>query len=209
MKAITLVSIIAMSLVFMSCENDNDVLDEETELQSEEVLNEVEYNNLQFMREEEKLARDVYFALYSKWDAIIFKNISNSEQLHMDALLVLINKYDLSDPVGTNEIGIFHDSELQDLYDDLVSLGSTSLLDAYKVGATIEDLDIFDLEEAITLSDNEDVNDIYEDLARGSRNHMRAFYAQIINLEGNYTAQFITQEKLDAIINSDRETGAN
>ena len=209
MKAIILVSIIAMSLVYMSCHNDNDVLEEGMELQSEEVLNEVEYNNLRYMREEEKLARDVYLTLYDKWHAVIFKNISKSEQSHMDALLVLINKYNLSDPVGTNKIGVFHDSELQDLYDDLVLLGSTSLLDAYKVGATIEDLDIFDLEEAVTLSDNEDINDIYEDLTRGSRNHMRAFYTQIINLGGNYTAQFITQEKLDAIINSDRETGGN
>lgn len=213
MKNVILIAAIALSQVFMSCEKEGEFIDESLELQdevvSEEVLTEIELNNLLLMREEEKLARDVYASLYEKWNVNVFKNIASSEQQHMDAMLDLIIKYELTDPVGTNEVGIFIDEHLQDLYNQLVSSGSTSLLDGYKVGATIEDLDIYDLDEAVKVSDNEDVNSIYDALNMGSRNHMRAFYAQISALGGTYSAQFIAQEKLDSIINSERETGIN
>ena len=43
-------------------------------------LTESEKNELLFMREEEKLARDVNKYLYSKWNQRTFTNISNSEK---------------------------------------------------------------------------------------------------------------------------------
>lgn len=213
MKTIILLATIILSQVFMSCEKEDEFTDDSLELQvevlSEETLSENELDNLLLMREEEKLARDVYTTLYEKWNVNVFKNIGSSEQQHMDALLSLINKYELTDPVGTNEVGIFSDVHLQKLYVQLVALGSTTLLDAYKVGATIEDLDIFDLDEAILVSDNLDVNETYDSLNRGSRNHMRAFYAQIVALGGSYSAQFISQDDFDLIVNGERETGNN
>ena len=54
-----------------------------------EPLNQAELASLAFMREEEKLARDVYTNLYAKWGVSIFNNISKSEQTHMDAVLLL------------------------------------------------------------------------------------------------------------------------
>lgn len=213
MKTIILLATVILSQVFMSCEKEDEFTDDSLELQvevlSEETLSENELDNLLLMREEEKLARDVYTTLYEKWNVNVFKNIGSSEQQHMDALLSLINKYELTDPVGTNEVGIFSDVHLQKLYVQLVALGSTTLLDAYKVGATIEDLDIFDLDEAILVSDNLDVNETYDSLNRGSRNHMRAFYAQIVALGGSYSAQFISQDDFDLIVNGERETGNN
>ena len=44
---------------------------------------------LMYMREEEKLARDVYATLYEKWGTRIFNNIRVSEQRHMDAVKAL------------------------------------------------------------------------------------------------------------------------
>ena len=172
-----------------------------------EPLNADELTSLQLMREEEKLARDVYTTLYAKWGINVFTNISSSEQQHTDAVLTLLNKYGLKDPVGNNLSGVFTNPDLQTLYTQLVAKGSTSILEAYKVGATIEDLDIFDLKNSLLKSDNQDIKLVYDLLSMGSRNHMRTFYGQIISLVGSYSAQFITQSELIAIVTTPRETG--
>jgi len=172
-----------------------------------EPLNSAELSSLSFMREEEKLARDVYITLYNKWGVNIFTNISNSEQTHMDAILMLLNKYSLTDPVGSNAVGVFSNATLQNLYTQLVAQGNASVLDAYKVGATIEDLDIFDLKNALLNNDNQDIKLVYDMLAKGSRNHLRSFYKNILNIGGIYTPQYITQAEFDVIINGTMETG--
>ena len=172
-----------------------------------EPLNADELTSLQLMREEEKLARDVYTTLYVKWGINVFLNISSSEQQHTDAVLTLLNKYGLKDPVGNNLPGVFTNPDLQALYTQLVAKGSASILEAYKVGATIEDLDIFDLKNSLLKSDNQDIKLVYDLLSMGSRNHMRTFYGQIISLVSNYSAQFITQSELVAIVTTPRETG--
>ena len=159
------------------------------------------------MREEEKLARDVYITLYSKWSVNIFNNISSSEQTHMDAVLLLLKKYNLTDPVGSNAVGVFNNATLQNLYNQLVAQGNNSVLDAYKVGATIEDLDIFDLKNTLLNNDHQDIKLVYDMLTKGSRNHMRSFYKNILNTGGSYTPQYITQAEFDAIINSSMEIG--
>jgi hypothetical protein len=214
MKTTVLLIAIVLNLVFLSCQKDevvvsNPSVTSQIEALPTETLNADELASLQQMREEEKLARDVYAALYEKWKINVFTNILSSEQKHTDAVLTLLNKYGLADPVGTNSVGVFTDSKLQSLYTQLVTLGSTSVLDAYKVGATIEDLDIFDLELALSKSDNQDIKYTYDLLTMGSRNHMRSFYSQIISLGGSYSAQFISQNELVAIVSSAKETGSS
>ena len=172
-----------------------------------EPISPAESGSLSFMREEEKLARDVYITLYNKWGVNIFTNISNSEQTHMEAILMLLNKYSLTDPVGSNAVGVFNNTTLQNLYSQLVAQGNISVLEAYKVGATIEDLDIFDLKNALLGNDNQDIKLVYDMLTKGSRNHMRSFYKNILNVGGTYLPQYITQAEFDAIINSAMETG--
>ena len=172
-----------------------------------EALSPAETASLSFMREEEKLARDVYLTLYNKWGVNIFTNIAASEQTHMEAVLIVLNKYSLTDPVGANAVGVFNNATLQNLYTQLVAQGNTSVLDAYKVGATIEDLDIFDLKNALLSNDNQDIKLVYDMLTKGSRNHMRSFYRNILNAGGTYIPQYITQAEFDAIINSAMETG--
>ena len=172
-----------------------------------ESLNPAELTSLSFMREEEKLARDVYITLYNKWGVNIFTNISASEQTHMDAILMLLNKYGLTDPAGANAVGVFNNTTLQNLYNQLVVQGNISVLEAYKVGATIEDLDIFDLQNALINIDNQDIRLVFDILTKGSRNHLRAFYKNILNAGGTYTPQYITQATFDAIVNSAMETG--
>ncbi len=174
----------------------------------QESLNLAERQSLSLMREEEKLARDVYQALFSIWNVKIFNNIAQSEQTHTDAVKTLLIKYNLTDPVSQDTVGIFENQDLQLLYNELVSKGNISLANAYNVGATIEDLDIFDLENALLEIDNRDITLVYNNLTKGSRNHMRSFYRKITEIGGQYQAQFITQQKLESIIDSSKETGS-
>jgi hypothetical protein len=158
------------------------------------------------MREEEKLARDVYLALYEKWGLQIFKNISNSEQKHTDSLKTLIDAYNLEDPF-IDKIGEFTNTNLQDLYRKLVSQGSISEVEALKVGALIEDLDIVDLENAMTRTKNPSILKVYENLQRGSRNHIRSFTQTLSRYGESYTPSYLSQTDYLEIINSGNETG--
>jgi hypothetical protein len=159
-----------------------------------------EATTLFFMREEEKLARDVYMALYSKWGTRIFWNISLSEDRHANSLKLLLDRYGLPDPTEGYEAGSFTNSELQSLYSDLVAQGSLSLIDALRVGATIEDLDYFDLEEALKGTDNADLKIVYRNLQDGTKNHMRTFVRQLEAMGENYAAQYIDAATLEEIL---------
>ena len=105
-----------------------------------------------FIREEEKLAYDVYQTMFDIYGVSVFQNIPNSELSHMEAMLSIIKKYNLTDPLVTNARGVFVNTNLQVLYNQLVSQWRVSLLAAYQVGATIEDLDISDLNSSLEVT---------------------------------------------------------
>jgi hypothetical protein len=170
-------------------------------------VDEGERIDLSYMYQEEKMARDVYLTLKETWNRLIFQNIANSEQRHMLALKTLFEKYSLPLPLVDDTVGYFADKEIQNLYYELTALGKTSLKQAMTVGATIEDRDIFDLQEALNRTDNTDIKTIYQNLMKGSRNHLRAFTRQLNILGIAYEAQYLTQEEVDAIINSPMERG--
>lgn len=171
------------------------------DLSNEEAL------NLLYMFEEEKVARDVYSTLYGIWGNWTFDHIAMSEQKHMDAITSLMERYQLDTPLDADVVGSFVSDSMQDLYDTLVERGSVSLVEALQVGATIEDLDIYDLQEYVELTDNEDIQTVYQNLLRGSRNHLRSFAYQLGLNDEAYVAQYLAQEEVDAIINSERERG--
>jgi hypothetical protein len=133
---------------------------------------------LTYMREEEKLARDVYLVLYDKWRLAIFSNISQSEQTHMDAIKTLLDRYGLPDP-ATAEVGVFTDHALQKLYDDLIAQGSISEVEALKLGVIIEETDIDDLNAAIATTTRKDIKTVYNNLLQGSLNHLKAFVSNL------------------------------
>ena len=213
MKQLILI-IVAISSIFVSCKKDDNLnpkkkgdLTAQINAFPKEPLNADELASLNIMREEEYLAYDVYTTLYNKWGVPVFSNIASSEQSHTNAVSTLLSKYELTDPAGNHTLGIFTDTTLQALYTQLVAQGSSSALNAFIVGATIEDLDIYDLNNWGSKADNQDILFVFQNLTKGSRNHMRSFYSQIIGSGGSYTAQYISQAELDAIINSPKETG--
>ena len=138
-------------------------------------LTEAEEQHILYMREEEKLARDVYLTMYELWGAEIFANISESEQRHMDAIKSLITRYGLVDPVVNDAVGMFTNHDFEILYDELVADVSVSLEEALKVGVRIEELDIADLETALQEPSMRAVQRVFQNLLNGSNNHLRAF----------------------------------
>ena len=171
-------------------------------------LSDVEKEGLAFMREEEKLARDVYLTLFETWDLRTFSNIASSEQTHTDSVKFLLDKYELPDPVADDSIGVFVNDDLQALYDELVEKGNTSLVDALTVGAAIEEIDILDLIDYLGKTDDPNLEWVYENLKSGSENHLRAFASQYEMQTGEaYQPQFLSQEQYDAIINASNGQG--
>ena len=160
-----------------------------------------EIADLLWMREEEKLARDVYITLGEQWDIQVFTHISNAEQQHMDAVGLLLDRYGIEDPVGDNPVGVFTNPELQALYDQLIEQGSQSQADALLVGGAIEEIDIQDLERAIADTDNADIQQVYNSLMSGSESHLRAFSRTYEMVTGEtYTPQYLDQAAYDAIM---------
>jgi hypothetical protein len=160
-----------------------------------------EIASLLFMREEEKLARDVYNSLYALWRHPTFQNIASSEQMHMDEIKILLDRYALADPALAP--GQFTDANLQTLYDQLVAQGSLSLADALKVGAAIEEIDILDLQTRIAQTDNADIQLVYNNLMNGSYSHLRAFTGVLAQQTGEiYQPQYMPIDQYQAIVAS-------
>ncbi len=168
-------------------------------------LSETDTVGLAFMREEEKLARDVYLTLYDQWGLQPFTNIASSEQTHTDLVKALLEMYALPDPVVDDSIGVFVNADLQALYDQLIEKGSTSLVDAIEVGIAIEEIDILDLIDYTEATEEANIEWVYDNLKAGSENHLRAFVSQWEMQTGEtYVPQYLSQEMYDAIMSAPR-----
>lgn len=170
-------------------------------------LSTAEAESLAFMREEEQLAHDVYAVSATLWSAPVFGNIAASETTHSAAVKALLDRYQLADPLAGLVNGTFKTPALQSLYDDLVAASRVSLVEGLKVGARIEELDMRDITAQKADIDNADILMVYDNLLRGSRNHLRAFMKVLTQQGGIYVPQYISQAEFDAIVNSPMETG--
>jgi hypothetical protein len=159
-----------------------------------------------FMREEEKLAHDVYTVFFNQWNLDIFQNIAASESSHTSAVLNLITKYGLTDP-ASSQAGVFNNPTLQSLYNQVVTQGSQSLVDAIQAGALIEETDILDLQNQLAQVDNPDIQRVFENLLRGSYNHLRAFVKEYNLQTGEtYQPQLLSSDLYQTIIGSGQES---
>ncbi len=173
------------------------------QLEPDSYNNEISFESesqLQFMAEEEKLARDVYIYLNGIWNLNVFANIAKAEQTHIDSVNKFLDDYNIPD-LASAEYGVFTNSSLQTLYNDLTAKGSLSLIDALKVGALVEEVDINDLLNIIAQSNDLAIIQMYTNLLNGSYNHLRAFVNQLEAQGVTYTAQgFLTQQQVDDIL---------
>lgn len=163
-------------------------------------LSKAEAQALLYMREEEKLAYDVYTALYAQWGLETFQTIASSELAHMEAIKGLLDSYGLDDPASSTP-GLFSNPELQALYDSLITRGAQSLAEAIKVGGAIEEIDILDLEARLAQTSNPDIQRVFNNLLNGSKSHLRAFAAVLQRQGGEvYQPQYMTAEQYQAIM---------
>ena len=170
-------------------------------------LEDSEINLLLKMKDDEKLAMDVYNALYAKWNGLIFNRIANAEEKHLNAVVLLLEGYEVEGATDIAAAGEFENADIASLYTELVEKGSASVEDAYAVGALIEELDIKDLQDALTEAGNDNITLVFENLLKGSRNHLRAFNTQLVNAGITYVPEYIDQATFDEIVNSTIEKG--
>jgi hypothetical protein len=180
---------------------------DEPSLVASGTLSPEEIEGLFYMREEEKLAHDVYAALYAQWGASVFGNIIPSEAQHTEAIRQRILAHGLTDPAASTGDGVFVNAELQQLYNDLASMGRPSLDAALKVGCLIEEKDIWDIEQKkLQVQDEADLITVYDNLLCGSRNHLRAFNRALVAAGGAYDQpQYLSLAQWNAIAGSAQE----
>jgi hypothetical protein len=195
MKKLIFLGFVAL-FVLSSCTKDQTV---------ESLLTDQEKSDLIFLRQEEKLAHDVYVYAYQKYAHFVFNNISNSEQTHIDNMTALLSKYNVVDPAAGMANGVFADNDLQNLYTQLTTKVNLSLADALEVGATIEDLDISDIDRFYANTTKTDILKVYDVLNCGSRNHLRGFTGQLKPLGVTYIPQFLSVSDYQNILNGSHE----
>lgn len=187
--------------LFMSCHNDE--TDTALYNQQNTAISLEDQEALLFMLEEEKLARDTYIYLNELWGINQFANIQISEQSHLNAVANLVDAFDIDYAIEPE--GEFTNQEIQNLYDEFITDGNLSITRALEVGATIEDLDIVDLQNYINATSNAAIISVFESLQCGSRNHLRSFVSALENTGNTYTPQFLTIEEYELIINDTNE----
>jgi hypothetical protein len=143
------------------------------------------------------------------WGLQLFNNIASSELSHTDAVKNLLNMYNIDDPAVGAAVGVFTNPTLQSLYNDLVATGSKSLADAIKVGAAIEEIDILDLQQNLTGMTNTNIRQVYENLLKGSENHLRAFTSTLTRQTGEtYAPQYLSEAVYNAILSESVQNNA-
>lgn len=199
-KVVPLLVLFMLSLTFFSSCTDDDDTDNENVSQT---ITESDEAALIFMLEEEKLARDTYAYLDGLWSTNQFANIMNSEQTHMNAVENLLIQYNLDYTILP--VGEFENQDLQNLYNQFVIDGAVNTANALQIGATIEDLDIVDLQSNLDATTNSDLISVFEMLQCGSRNHLRSFVSSIEISGSTYIPQFLTQDWYDSILSASHE----
>jgi hypothetical protein len=180
-----LVSLFILALFLSSCADqitDNNYTTDEALKDAVLVpgdLSPEEIAGLIYMRQEEKVAHDVYTVLGQSWNLNLLTNIASSEQSHMDAVKKMINKYQLEDPVTDETVGVFTDPVFQTMYDDLVMQGQQSVSETMLVGEAIETKDIEDLNTYMLVTDNNDILKMYGRLLAASQRHLSSFTVHI------------------------------
>ncbi len=162
-------------------------------------LNPAEKEALAYMREEEKLAHDVYVVMSGKWGAPLFWHLSMCEQMHTSAAKNLLDHYGLADPASSS-LGVFANPALQSLYDDLLPRGSQSLAGALSVGAAIEEIDYRDLEKRLAQAQHGDIQRVFGMLMNGTRHHLRLFVSNLNAQTGQvYQPRYLSQETYQSL----------
>lgn len=167
-------------------------------------LEATEQEDLLYMYEEEKMARDLYQQLGEQFQAVsIFKNITNSEERHTARVASMLSRYSIDyRTLAANPAGQFSNTQLQNKFNELITLGLTGNAEALRVGAMVEETDIADLNEAIAATTHEDLRCIYTNLRAASTNHLQAFVRNLERLGETYQPQTLSEAEYTELLSS-------
>lgn len=169
--------------------------------------------------EDEKLARDVYDLLENRWQLQIFGNISNAEQNHMDMVAKLFATYSLVYDFTDLDAGVYSEDHLTFRYESVATVvDSISLVEALEVGVELEVENLcllYDLlgvpgaPDLLVDTDNDHIKLVAQNLAKGTRNHMRAFVAALDAQGSAYVVVpgCLHADVFAAIVDGERESG--
>ncbi len=157
---------------------------------------------LEYMREEEKLAGDVYATLAKSYPDAPFSRILQSERKHESAVQAQLDRAGIADPTAGNAVGEFENADLQRLYDGLVKQGSASMTAALQVGALIEETDIADLRQAAAGATDSQVKQVYANLERASNQHLRAYTSALRSVGVTYEPTVLSEASYAKILAS-------
>jgi hypothetical protein len=172
-------------------------------------LSESEAEAIYYLREVEKLARDVFLVLDERWDVEGLRCVAEGEDTHTEAIKALIDRYRLWDPSSVTWDGYYNNEELLALYRQFKRQGERSLVDAIKVGVMVEEISILDLREYRAETDDEDLQMVYENLLRASRNHLRVFCALLQQQRETCENKYLSLTLFDQIVSTPPEPGFN
>ena len=223
-KLLAAVLLCMLTLPFTACDNENDPVNEELATKSLVVLNansegittlttaniipvmavtnpltadEIEF--LYALREDEKLARDVTAAFASLFpESKPFERISQAESNHIAAIEKVLSYYEITYPT-LDAAGVFADSTRQATYNELITRG-TSLIEAYKVTAFLEEESISGLSTVLVDVDNDNLELLVTHLLAASKNHLKAYVRQLASMQVIYEPVVLSAELYNSII---------
>lgn len=165
-----------------------------------------EISHLLYLRGVEKVAYDVYDSLSHRWQYQHFSNIEHEESAHQDLITTLLAKYQIADPyIAHSARGVYQEQALLDVFSLLVSQGLQSFSSALQVSVMIEEFEIKELQRLLIATDNTDVQFVYQNLLKDSRNQLRTFMT-VLNQQGQtYNPQYLTLDAFNQIVNTPKE----
>lgn len=172
-----------------------------------EKLSDEEIKGIRFMAEEEKMARDIYLEFEQWYDLPVFRNIGKAESFHMQMMSDLAGQFGitLSDSFLSDAPGEYQNEDLTAMYNKLTDQGETSLTEALRAGALIEEADISDLQERMENTQNQEIRDVYSRLIMASGNHLRAFVNNLEFRGIDYKPSILSKEAFNEIMTRNKK----
>src|SRR6476620_4362177 len=155
------------------------------------------------LHDNQKLSLFVYDSLYAIWGINPFGNIRSAESQHVNFLDDVADNYALE--LETNEPGnsaaTFTTPQAETIYQESISKGSLSVVDALKMGARLEEMSLQVLHNAKAVTIKSDLLHTFDILAMGSKNNLQAFNRRLKMYGITYEPGFLEQKDFRNIIN--------
>jgi hypothetical protein len=155
------------------------------------------------VHDNQKLSLFVYDSLFAIWGINPFGNIRYAEDQHVHFLDDVAENYALvldENGISNNNPG-FITQQAETIYQESISKGSLSVVDALKRGALLEEMSLLVLHEAKAVTIKSDLLHTFDILAMGSKNHLQAFNKRLKMYGVNYEPGILEPKDFKNIIN--------